>query len=99
MYSWFLLWPWIPHGRVTGYTVPMSIILSAWAPSPAVPNVHLPLIPHAYPHDFLVPNLLGALCQLLSDTHRFSDTCFLDTDGQATCDACAPGYTGRRCER
>lgn len=33
------------------------------------------------------------------DPHRFSDTCFLDTDGQATCDACAPGYTGRRCER
>ena len=35
----------------------------------------------------------------LPHPHRFSDTCFLDTDGQATCDACAPGYTGRRCER
>lgn len=30
---------------------------------------------------------------------RFSESCFLDTDGQATCDACAPGYAGRRCER
>ncbi|GAA6076560.1 basement membrane-specific heparan sulfate proteoglycan core protein isoform X1, partial [Tachysurus ichikawai] len=29
----------------------------------------------------------------------FSDTCFLDVDNQATCDACAPGYTGRRCEK
>lgn len=32
-------------------------------------------------------------------TRRFSESCFLDTDGQATCDACAPGYAGRRCER
>lgn len=32
-------------------------------------------------------------------TRRFSESCFMDTDGQATCDACAPGYAGRRCER
>uniref|UniRef100_H2MMH3 Heparan sulfate proteoglycan 2 n=1 Tax=Oryzias latipes TaxID=8090 RepID=H2MMH3_ORYLA len=32
------------------------------------------------------------------ETSRFSDTCFLDIDQQATCDACRPGYTGRRCE-
>ncbi|XP_046324592.1 basement membrane-specific heparan sulfate proteoglycan core protein isoform X2 [Marmota monax] len=38
-------------------------------------------------------------CPYIDASRRFSDTCFLDTDGQATCDACAPGYTGRRCER
>ncbi|XP_034609571.1 basement membrane-specific heparan sulfate proteoglycan core protein [Trachemys scripta elegans] len=37
-------------------------------------------------------------CPYTVSTRRFSDTCFLDTDGQATCDACAQGYTGRRCE-
>ncbi|XP_070366845.1 basement membrane-specific heparan sulfate proteoglycan core protein isoform X9 [Equus asinus] len=37
-------------------------------------------------------------CPHIDASRRFSDTCFLDTDGQATCDACAPGYTGRRCE-
>lgn len=30
---------------------------------------------------------------------RFSDTCFLDFDNQPTCDACRPGYIGRRCEK
>ncbi|XP_066547238.1 basement membrane-specific heparan sulfate proteoglycan core protein isoform X4 [Amia ocellicauda] len=38
-------------------------------------------------------------CPYIESSRRFSDTCFLDTDGQATCDACRPGYTGRRCER
>uniref|UniRef100_A0A8C0JBH2 Heparan sulfate proteoglycan 2 n=1 Tax=Chelonoidis abingdonii TaxID=106734 RepID=A0A8C0JBH2_CHEAB len=38
-------------------------------------------------------------CPYTDSARRFSDTCFLDTDGQATCDACAQGYTGRRCER
>uniref|UniRef100_A0A452GNG7 Uncharacterized protein n=1 Tax=Gopherus agassizii TaxID=38772 RepID=A0A452GNG7_9SAUR len=38
-------------------------------------------------------------CPYTDPARRFSDTCFLDTDGQATCDACAQGYTGRRCER
>ncbi|KAL8198220.1 UNVERIFIED_CONTAM: Basement membrane-specific heparan sulfate proteoglycan core protein, partial [Gekko kuhli] len=38
-------------------------------------------------------------CPYTEAPRRFSSTCFLDTDGQATCDACAPGYTGRRCER
>uniref|UniRef100_A0A4X2MBM1 Basement membrane-specific heparan sulfate proteoglycan core protein n=1 Tax=Vombatus ursinus TaxID=29139 RepID=A0A4X2MBM1_VOMUR len=37
-------------------------------------------------------------CPYIDASRRFSNTCFLDTDGQATCDACAPGYTGRRCE-
>ncbi|XP_031463809.1 basement membrane-specific heparan sulfate proteoglycan core protein isoform X8 [Phasianus colchicus] len=38
-------------------------------------------------------------CPYTEPTRRFSESCFLDTDGQATCDACAPGYAGRRCER
>ncbi|XP_053339071.1 basement membrane-specific heparan sulfate proteoglycan core protein isoform X5 [Clarias gariepinus] len=38
-------------------------------------------------------------CPYTETSRRFSDTCFLDVDGQATCDACEPGYTGRRCER
>ncbi|XP_054857961.1 basement membrane-specific heparan sulfate proteoglycan core protein isoform X3 [Eublepharis macularius] len=38
-------------------------------------------------------------CPYTEAPRRFSSTCFLDTDGQATCDACAPGYVGRRCER
>uniref|UniRef100_A0A8C8S4U5 Basement membrane-specific heparan sulfate proteoglycan core protein n=1 Tax=Pelusios castaneus TaxID=367368 RepID=A0A8C8S4U5_9SAUR len=37
-------------------------------------------------------------CPYTDPARRFSDSCFLDTDGQATCDACALGYTGRRCE-
>ncbi|KAM9115672.1 basement membrane-specific heparan sulfate proteoglycan core protein isoform 4-T4 [Pangshura tecta] len=37
-------------------------------------------------------------CPYIDSARRFSNTCFLDTDGQATCDACAQGYTGRRCE-
>ncbi|XP_077312090.1 basement membrane-specific heparan sulfate proteoglycan core protein isoform X8 [Lithobates pipiens] len=38
-------------------------------------------------------------CPLMDPTRRYSDTCFLDTDSQPTCDNCAEGYTGRRCER
>ncbi|MGH0121395.1 UNVERIFIED_CONTAM: hypothetical protein FKN15_077797, partial [Acipenser sinensis] len=38
-------------------------------------------------------------CPYTETTRRFSATCFLDTDGLATCDACSPGYTGRRCEK
>ncbi|XP_050838434.1 basement membrane-specific heparan sulfate proteoglycan core protein isoform X2 [Serinus canaria] len=38
-------------------------------------------------------------CPYTEPSRRFSESCFLDTDGQATCDACAPGYAGRRCER
>ncbi|KAM8796373.1 basement membrane-specific heparan sulfate proteoglycan core protein [Eudromia elegans] len=38
-------------------------------------------------------------CPYAEPGRRFSESCFLDTDGQATCDACAPGYAGRRCER
>ncbi|XP_042159702.1 basement membrane-specific heparan sulfate proteoglycan core protein isoform X9 [Oncorhynchus tshawytscha] len=38
-------------------------------------------------------------CPYTETSRRFSDTCFLDHDSQATCDACAPGYTGRRCEK
>lgn len=30
---------------------------------------------------------------------RFSPTCFLDNDGQPTCNACPPGYIGRNCEK
>ncbi|XP_053136681.1 basement membrane-specific heparan sulfate proteoglycan core protein isoform X4 [Hemicordylus capensis] len=38
-------------------------------------------------------------CPYTEAPRQFSSSCFLDTDGQATCDACAPGYAGRRCER
>ncbi|XP_066462350.1 basement membrane-specific heparan sulfate proteoglycan core protein isoform X4 [Eleutherodactylus coqui] len=38
-------------------------------------------------------------CPLMDPRRRYSDTCFLDTDGQPTCDNCVEGYTGRRCER
>uniref|UniRef100_A0A8C5CHM1 Heparan sulfate proteoglycan 2 n=1 Tax=Gadus morhua TaxID=8049 RepID=A0A8C5CHM1_GADMO len=38
-------------------------------------------------------------CPYTETSRRFSDTCFLETDQQATCDACQPGYTGRRCEK
>ncbi|XP_072334658.1 basement membrane-specific heparan sulfate proteoglycan core protein isoform X2 [Scyliorhinus torazame] len=37
-------------------------------------------------------------CPFTDSRRRFSDTCFLDTDGRPTCDACSVGYTGRRCE-
>lgn len=32
------------------------------------------------------------------NSYRFGRTCFLDTDGQVTCD-CPQGYIGRRCEQ
>uniref|UniRef100_A0A672LAK0 Heparan sulfate proteoglycan 2 n=1 Tax=Sinocyclocheilus grahami TaxID=75366 RepID=A0A672LAK0_SINGR len=38
-------------------------------------------------------------CPYTETSRRLSDTCFLDHDNQATCDACRPGYTGRRCEK
>ncbi|XP_032087651.1 basement membrane-specific heparan sulfate proteoglycan core protein isoform X2 [Thamnophis elegans] len=38
-------------------------------------------------------------CPYTEAPRRFSNSCFLDVDGQATCDACFQGYTGRRCER
>uniref|UniRef100_H2ZZ57 Heparan sulfate proteoglycan 2 n=1 Tax=Latimeria chalumnae TaxID=7897 RepID=H2ZZ57_LATCH len=38
-------------------------------------------------------------CPGTTPSTQFSKTCFLDTDGQPTCSACPPGFTGRRCER
>ncbi|XP_029282809.1 basement membrane-specific heparan sulfate proteoglycan core protein, partial [Cottoperca gobio] len=38
-------------------------------------------------------------CPYYETSRRFSDSCFLDVDLQPTCDACRPGYTGRRCEK
>ncbi|XP_026010202.1 basement membrane-specific heparan sulfate proteoglycan core protein isoform X4 [Astatotilapia calliptera] len=38
-------------------------------------------------------------CPYTETSRRFSDTCFLNIDQQPTCDACRPGYTGRRCEK
>ncbi|KAK7494115.1 hypothetical protein BaRGS_00014588, partial [Batillaria attramentaria] len=38
-------------------------------------------------------------CPLTESPNQFSPTCFLDQDGQVTCDACPIGHTGRRCER
>jgi len=31
--------------------------------------------------------------------HRFSTSCYLDSDSAVTCDQCQLGYTGRQCER
>ncbi|XP_077998598.1 basement membrane-specific heparan sulfate proteoglycan core protein-like isoform X2 [Glandiceps talaboti] len=38
-------------------------------------------------------------CPLTTPPNQFSPTCFLDTDGLPTCNACPTGYTGRNCER
>ncbi|XP_041859531.1 basement membrane-specific heparan sulfate proteoglycan core protein isoform X3 [Melanotaenia boesemani] len=38
-------------------------------------------------------------CPGITSSNQFSSTCFLDSDGQPTCDNCPPGFTGRRCER
>ncbi|XP_069775261.1 basement membrane-specific heparan sulfate proteoglycan core protein isoform X3 [Narcine bancroftii] len=38
-------------------------------------------------------------CPFTEPNRRFSDSCFLDTDGRPTCDACRPGHIGRRCEK
>ncbi|KAJ8360629.1 hypothetical protein SKAU_G00171540 [Synaphobranchus kaupii] len=38
-------------------------------------------------------------CPYPETSRRFSATCFLDHDFQATCDDCRTGYTGRRCDR
>ncbi|KAM8927903.1 basement membrane-specific heparan sulfate proteoglycan core protein [Pelodytes ibericus] len=38
-------------------------------------------------------------CPHTDPRRRYSDTCFVDTDGQPTCDNCVTGYTGRRCEK
>lgn len=37
-------------------------------------------------------------CPLTTPSNQFSPTCFLDTDGQSTCNACPLGYMGRNCE-
>ncbi|KAJ8258098.1 hypothetical protein GJAV_G00193140 [Gymnothorax javanicus] len=37
-------------------------------------------------------------CPGTSPGNQFSQTCYLASDGQPTCDSCPPGYTGRRCE-
>ena len=37
-------------------------------------------------------------CQCPTLESSFSPTCFLDSDLNATCDSCSPGYTGRNCE-
>ncbi|GCC31495.1 hypothetical protein chiPu_0009953 [Chiloscyllium punctatum] len=38
-------------------------------------------------------------CPGSTPSNQFSLTCFLDSDGQATCDHCPSGYEGRNCER
>ncbi|XP_026189282.1 basement membrane-specific heparan sulfate proteoglycan core protein isoform X3 [Mastacembelus armatus] len=38
-------------------------------------------------------------CPGITSSNQFSSTCYLDSDGQPTCDSCPHGYTGRRCER
>nr|XP_042896680.1 basement membrane-specific heparan sulfate proteoglycan core protein [Parasteatoda tepidariorum] len=38
-------------------------------------------------------------CPLTTPPNQFSLTCFLDNDGQPTCNACPAGYIGRHCEK
>ncbi|UYV67717.1 HSPG2 [Cordylochernes scorpioides] len=38
-------------------------------------------------------------CPLTVPSNQFSPTCFLDNDGQPTCNACPPGYEGRNCQK
>ncbi|XP_029013106.1 basement membrane-specific heparan sulfate proteoglycan core protein isoform X4 [Betta splendens] len=38
-------------------------------------------------------------CPGTSSSTQFSPTCYLESDGQPTCDKCPPGYAGRQCER
>ncbi|XP_055079317.1 basement membrane-specific heparan sulfate proteoglycan core protein isoform X9 [Periophthalmus magnuspinnatus] len=38
-------------------------------------------------------------CPGTASSNQFSATCYMDSDGQPTCDSCLPGYSGRRCER
>ncbi|XP_035226040.1 basement membrane-specific heparan sulfate proteoglycan core protein-like isoform X3 [Stegodyphus dumicola] len=38
-------------------------------------------------------------CPLTVSSNQFSPTCFLDNDGQPTCNACPAGYIGRNCEK
>ncbi|XP_040902825.1 basement membrane-specific heparan sulfate proteoglycan core protein isoform X9 [Toxotes jaculatrix] len=38
-------------------------------------------------------------CPGTASNNQFSPTCYLESDGQPTCDSCPPGYSGRRCER
>ncbi|CAJ0956021.1 unnamed protein product [Ranitomeya imitator] len=52
-----------------------------------------------YPTRGTADACLPCPCPFMDPRRRYSDTCFLDTDGQPTCDNCLEGYTGRRCER
>ncbi|XP_034445775.1 basement membrane-specific heparan sulfate proteoglycan core protein isoform X2 [Hippoglossus hippoglossus] len=38
-------------------------------------------------------------CPGTTSSNQFSPTCYLESDGQPTCNSCPQGYTGRRCER
>ncbi|XP_034731621.1 basement membrane-specific heparan sulfate proteoglycan core protein isoform X13 [Etheostoma cragini] len=38
-------------------------------------------------------------CPGTTSSNQFSPTCYLESDGQPTCNNCPPGYAGRRCER
>ncbi|KAJ8369772.1 hypothetical protein SKAU_G00098000 [Synaphobranchus kaupii] len=38
-------------------------------------------------------------CPGTSPGNQYSQSCYLESDGQPTCESCPPGYTGRRCER
>ncbi|KAM8864764.1 basement membrane-specific heparan sulfate proteoglycan core protein isoform 13-T13 [Spinachia spinachia] len=38
-------------------------------------------------------------CPGTASSNQFALTCYLEADGQPTCQGCPTGYTGRRCER
>ncbi|KAF2367999.1 Laminin EGF domain [Trinorchestia longiramus] len=56
--------------------------------------------PNQFPHYMLCSGSLTTSCVQVPSLHvvfRFGQSCYLDTDGQVTCN-CASGYSGRRCE-
>lgn len=61
-------------------------------------TVHVPTLPHPAPR-VLKGELLAFSLEICPSALRATHTCFLDTDGHPTCDACSTGHSGRHCER
>ena len=53
---------------------------------------------HAISHISDIYYMFTTSLNVSAALHRFSPSCYLDTDGQPTCDQCPTGYEGRNCE-